>query len=156
MGEARAGVGTLIAGLDPGLGGALALLDAATGEVIDIFDLPVHQLTRGGKTKREIDAHQLAAALGGDRIGHCFIERVGAMPGQGVSSSFVFGKCFGVTLGVLAALGVPMTLVSPVRWKKALGVPAAKDGARARASQLMPAAAHHWPLVKHDGRAEQR
>jgi hypothetical protein len=35
-----------------------------------------------------------------------------------------------------------------------LGVPAAKDGSRARASQLMPAATHHWPLVKHDGRAE--
>jgi hypothetical protein len=33
-------------------------------------------------------------------------------------------------------------------------VPAAKDGARARASQLLPGAADQWPLVKHDGRAE--
>jgi hypothetical protein len=39
-------------------------------------------------------------------------------------------------------------------WKKALGVPADKDGARARASQLMPENAWLWPLVKHDGRAE--
>jgi hypothetical protein len=28
------------------------------------------------------------------------------------------------------------------------------NGARARATQLLPAAAHRWPLVKHDGRAE--
>jgi hypothetical protein len=36
----------------------------------------------------------------------------------------------------------------------ALRVPAEKDGARARASQLIPAGASWWPLVKHDGRAE--
>jgi crossover junction endodeoxyribonuclease RuvC len=54
----------------------------------------------------------------------------------------------------LAALGVPMSFVAPATWKRALQVPAAKDGARARASQLLPAAAGHWPLVKHDGRAE--
>jgi hypothetical protein len=35
-----------------------------------------------------------------------------------------------------------------------VGAPAGKDGARARASQLIPSAAHHWPLKKHDGRAE--
>jgi hypothetical protein len=33
-------------------------------------------------------------------------------------------------------------------------VPKAKDGARARASQLLPAGVQLWPLVKHDGRAE--
>jgi hypothetical protein len=33
-------------------------------------------------------------------------------------------------------------------------VPKAKDAARARASQLLPQAAHQWPLKKHDGRAE--
>jgi len=35
-----------------------------------------------------------------------------------------------------------------------LRVPAAKDAARARASQLLPHAANQWPLKKHDGRAE--
>jgi hypothetical protein len=53
----------------------------------------------------------------------------------------------------MAALGIPRSFVAPAVWKKALGVPAAKDGARTRASQLMPNAAGHWPLVKHDGRA---
>jgi crossover junction endodeoxyribonuclease RuvC len=144
----------IIAGIDPGLSGAVALLDAETGLVIDVFDVPTLALSRGGKAKRELDAHALAGALGRDRIGHAFVEFVGAMPGQGVSSVFAFGKAYGIAIGVLATLGVPMTFVSPVSWKRSLGVPAAKDGARARASQLLPAAAHHWPLVKHDGRAE--
>src|ERR1700733_9902082 len=144
----------IVAGVDPGLSGAVALLDAATGAVIDILDMPTLALSRGGKNKLELDPHSLAAALGRDRIGHAFVENVGAMPGQGVSSVFSFGKSYGVVIGVLATLGVPMSFVAPAAWKRALQVPAAKDGARARASQLLPAAACHWPLVKHDGRAE--
>ena len=144
----------IIAGIDPGLSGAIALLDAESGGVIDCVDMPTHQLLRGGKAKRELDAHALAGMIGRDRIGHCFIEAVSSMPGQGVSSVFSFGKSFGIVLGILAAQQIAFTLVSPVTWKKALGVPAAKDGARARASQLLPAASHHWPLIKHDGRAE--
>jgi crossover junction endodeoxyribonuclease RuvC len=144
----------ILAGIDPGLSGAVAFLDAASGAVIDIVDMPVLALSRAGKNKREVDAHALARLIGAHRPGHTFIELVGAMPGQGVSSVFAFGKSFGIALGVIAALDVPYTLVAPVTWKRALGVPAAKDGARARASQLMPGAVHHWPLVKHDGRAE--
>ena len=144
----------ILAGIDPGLGGAVALLDATTGAVLDVLDMPTLLLRRGGKHKHELDAHALAAALGRDRIGHAFVEAVGAMPAQGVSSVFSFGKSVGILIGVLATLGTPMTFVAPGVWKKALGVPAAKDGARARASQLMPDAVHHWPLVKHHGRAE--
>ena len=111
---------------------------------------------RGGKTKRELDAHALARLIGDRRPGHAFVELVGAMPGQGVSSVFAFGKSFGVVIGVPAALGIPFTLISPQVWKGALGVSAGKDGARARASQLMPAAAHHWTRVRDDGRARKR
>lgn len=141
----------IVAGIDPGLSGAICLLD--TKGTISINDMPVHALTRGGKNKREVDPHRLATLLSGP-IGHAFIEQVGAMPGQGVSSMFSMGKTFGIIIGVLATHGVPMTFVSPVKWKKALQVPASKDGARARASQLLPHAAGNWPLVKHDGRAE--
>jgi hypothetical protein len=35
-----------------------------------------------------------------------------------------------------------------------MGVTKSKDGCRARASQLLPAAAHQRPLRRHDGRAE--
>jgi crossover junction endodeoxyribonuclease RuvC len=79
---------------------------------------------------------------------------VSTSPGQGVSSTFAFGRAYGIVIGILVALGTPMTFVSPAKWKRALGVPSVKDGARARASQLLPQASSRWPLKRHDGRAE--
>jgi crossover junction endodeoxyribonuclease RuvC len=143
----------LVAGIDPGLTGAIAVIDDA-GEVA-VFDMPTLALARGGKSKREIDAHGLVDILS-QRISHCFVEQVNSMPGQGVSSVFAFGKAYGLVLGILAATRTPMTLVTPRVWKAATRTPSAKDGARARAraSQVLPQAAHLWPLRKHDGRAE--
>lgn len=141
-----------IAGIDPGLGGAIAFL-MPDGACVT-FDMPVHRLVRNGKNKGEIDAHGLAAMFWREHAAHAFIEVVGAMPGQGVTSMFSLGRSYGTVIGVLAAVGVPTTFVSPRKWKSSLGVPTAKDGARARASQLFPASAEQWALVKHDGRAE--
>jgi crossover junction endodeoxyribonuclease RuvC len=141
----------IIAGCDPGLGGAIAI-DSGHG-ILTVTDMPTYELSRGGKNKREIDPHSLAQLII-TNIDHMFIEQVGSMPGQGVSSVFAFGKSYGIIIGICAALKVPFTLVPPQRWKKALGVPKEKDGARARASQLMPKNADLWPLKKHDGRAE--
>lgn len=141
----------IIAGIDPGLSGAIVIIDTEGSFVVS--DMPTHSLVRGGKNKREIDAHQLKHALGW-KIDHAFVEQVNAMPGQGVSGVFAFGKAYGIIIGTLAALEIPMTFVAPVKWKRALQVPASKDGARARASQLLPQAAAQWPLIKHDGRAE--
>jgi crossover junction endodeoxyribonuclease RuvC len=144
----------MIAGIDPGLSGALFFLDPSRLLAGEAVDLPIHVLTRGGKKKRELDIAGLIGILTAHRLDHVFLESVGAMPGQGVSSVFAFGKTYGVILGVIAARTIPLTLVTPAVWKRALGVPKAKDGARARASQLLPEAASQWTLKKHDGRAE--
>lgn len=141
-------------GVDPGLRGALAFYYPETQGLIT-YDMPIFTLARNGKNKSELDVTELAgivdAAIMGRRC-HAFVERVGAMPSQGVSSVFAFGKAYGIVLGVLAS--VPRTDVLPQAWKKALGVPADKDGARARASQLLPQHAGQWKLAKFDGRAE--
>jgi len=144
----------MIVGIDPGLSGALFFIDPARPSTGEAVDLPVHLLMRGGKKKREVDVSGLIEILAGRRLEHVFLEQVSAMPGQGVSSVFAFGKTYGVILGVVAAHAIPLTLVAPAVWKRALGVPKAKDGARARASQLLPEAAAQWRLKKHDGRAE--
>ncbi len=143
----------IVLGVDPGINGALAFFDVPAGH-LEVVDMPT--IAAGTNSKRVVDEAALASCIGGRlaRIGHAFVERVGAMPGQGVTSMFSFGRSFGVVLGALAAFQVPITLVQPQRWKSALSVPAAKDGARARASQLLPAYSRLWPLVKHDGRAE--
>lgn len=141
-------------GIDPGLSGAIAFLDLAAGR-LEVHDVPTFTLGRGGKMKREVDTVGLARLIdAGGPISHAYVEQVGAMPGQGVASMFAFGKVFGIILGILAAGFVPLTLVTPQKWKRALGVPAEKDGARARASQLLPAHAALWTRVKDDGRAE--
>jgi crossover junction endodeoxyribonuclease RuvC len=144
----------MIAGIDPGLSGALFFLDPNRPANGEATDLPIHMLVRGGRKKRELDIAGLIEILTPHRIEHVFLEQVSAMPGQGVSSVFAFGKTYGAILGVIAAHSIPLTLVAPVVWKRALGVPKSKDGARARASQLLPEAASQWRLKKHDGRAE--
>ena len=144
----------LILGIDPGLSGALAFLTPSTG-ALTVLDVPTFTLGRNGKAKREVDAVELARLVDAAvHIDHAFVEQVGAMPGQGVSSVFAFGKVYGLLLGILAANSIPHTLVTPQKWKRALSVPAEKDGARARASQLMPAHAGQWTRIKDDGRAE--
>jgi crossover junction endodeoxyribonuclease RuvC len=144
----------LVAGCDPGLTGALFFIDPRNPVTGEAIDLPVHQLVRGKKAKRELDIAGLAGILAAHRPAHVFIEQVSSMPGQGVSSVFAFGKGYGIVLGVLAAHGVPVTLVSPAVWKRALGVLRAKDASRARASQLLPQCAGQWPLKKDHGKAE--
>jgi crossover junction endodeoxyribonuclease RuvC len=142
----------IILGIDPGLGGALAAL-SAMGKLV-IVDAPTVEVKRGGKGKREIDPAALADIIREMKPTHAVVEKVGAMPGQGVSSMFSFGRSVGQVEGALAALGIPVSYVSPLTWKRSLSVPAGKDGARLRASQLLPAYAERWRLVKHDGRAE--
>lgn len=50
------------------------------------------------------------------------VEKVGAMPGQGVTSMFSFGQSFGFILGVLTALGIGYQLVPPTLWKREFGL----------------------------------
>ena len=46
------------------------------------------------------------------------VEKVGARPGQGVTSMFSFGKSAGYIEGALAALGIGYQLIPPGTWKR--------------------------------------
>jgi len=140
----------MILGIDPGLSGALAFLD----DELLIYDIPTLEISRNGKKKRQIDLQGLLALFGMYNVRHCYLESVNAMPGQGVSSMFQMGRGFGQIEMGLASYKIPVTYITPQVWKKKLGVPKDKDGARSRASQLIPAEAHQWDLKKHHGRAE--
>lgn len=142
-----------ILGVDPGLSGALALYNPHDGELITI-DMPT--LAAGTGSKRVLDEVHLARTVDvwAANIHMCFLEKVHAMPKQGVTSSFNFGMGYGIVKGIIAANMVPVTLVPPRTWKSATKTPASKDAARARASQIFPRFSDQWPLKKHDGRAE--
>ena len=46
------------------------------------------------------------------------LEKVGAMPGQGVAGMFNFGRGYGFIQGVLEALNIPYQAIPPQTWKK--------------------------------------
>lgn len=62
---------------------------------------------------------QLLRQLSGHVV-MCMVEDVHAMPHQGVTSSFNFGKGLGKVLGWLEALDIPYTQVTPNRWQKTM------------------------------------
>jgi crossover junction endodeoxyribonuclease RuvC len=82
------------------------------------------------------------------------VEQVHAMPRQGVSSTFSFGKACGMIEGVVAARGLPIAWVTPQRWKKAMGVTADKNSSRQLAINLWPNEAELFKRVKDADRAE--
>ena len=151
----------------------MALLDAATGAVIDILDMPTYALSRSGKAKRELDPHSLAR---GDRPLDDF-----ALLNFGFASNRRRR-----TDGDLAALdrldklgnavttrdgGILDAAPADIKQRRRIGLRPSVNLRKVRPFALshvcdlrrhhsalafvkMTTAAHHWPLVKHDGRAE--
>lgn len=120
-------------GIDPGASGAIVLLE--NGEPIEWAEMPVNKI---GSTTR-VNAAALTDFIASCCCEHVYVEAVHSMPKQGVASSFNFGHNVGTVMGVLGAMGLPHTLVTPQAWKKAMGlIGTDKDAARTRAIQLWP------------------
>jgi len=149
---------TLILGVDPGLKGAACVLECADGNpsVLLLADLPVVRFS-DGRVKNRLDGASLAqmlAPFAGD-VRMAVVERVGARPGEAASGAFSFGYTSGVIAGALGALEIPITLVQPAVWKRAMGLASAdKDAARARAIELFPVLASDLARKKDHDRAE--
>lgn len=141
-----------IAGVDPGQTGAVAIIHQG---IVTLFDTPTEMVKKGKGSKTEYLPSNMADILRDNRIDHVFIEKVGAMPGQGVTSMFGFGKGFGLWLGILAGLQIPYTLITPQAWKKEImqGV-SDKDAARGKAIQLYPQSSRELARKKDIGRAD--
>lgn len=125
-------------GIDPGITGAIAVCNGDPDTAL-VFDMPI--LT-DGKTKR-VNAIALADLLRGLVIEYSpekvRIEKVGPMPGQGVTSMFNFGRGVGVIDGICGALQIRVTYPTPQKWKKRAGlIGKNKDQARTRALELYP------------------
>lgn len=138
----------IVLGIDPGRYGALALHN---GQLLRVEDMPV--------SGKEVDPAILADVLedmlqGRERPDKVVVERQQAYPKQGSSSCFITGVRYGLILGICACLDWPVERVGPAVWKRGTKTPTEKDGARARASELMPEGASWWRLKKDHGRAE--
>lgn len=142
----------VIVGIDPGKTGAIATL--RDGKLVSVEDMPTIEILVSGKKRDRQSAAALSDLLADESISHVFLEQVGVRPMEGAVGAFSFGRGFGQIEGILAAIRIPHTLVTPQVWKKKLGVPADKGGARLFASRLFPDHAKLFARVKDDGRAE--
>ena len=134
-------------GIDPGATGAIALLDE-NGGFINVLDYPGSPVELWG----------MLAGLKELSVKLAVLEQVHSMPGQGVSSSFKFGSNFGIWQLACAAMGWPMELITPQRWRKILdsSIPQkpSKDDLRMYALRRWPEAQAYLKRKKDHGRAE--
>ena len=146
---------TNIIGVDLGSKGALALL-SPDGALLEIEDMPI--LRDGPANRPNVNAPLLAAIVYRWQASQAFVEYVGARPGEGPTGAFAFGRSKGVVEGVCAAAGLPVAFITPPTWKRAVGIPPGKDGAkdaaRSEAIRRWPDKAGLFARVKDDGRAE--
>lgn len=101
----------IVAGIDVGAKGALAILDK------QIICKEYNEISLSGYIK----------LLKKHRPDLVVVEKVGAMPKQGVVSMFNFGVRLGEIEGMLQTLEIPYLLISPKVWQKALNITPKSD-----------------------------
>ena len=108
---------TTILGVDPGIRGGLAIItvdDGAAPRLVDAIDIPV----TGTGAKERVDAIALRDWIVTHKPQHTYIERGQAMPKQGASSGFKYGRAVGAIEAVLACCEIPMTVIERSASKK--------------------------------------
>jgi len=142
-------------GIDPGLNGAVGVIDKQGTPYV--FDTPT-MVVSGVKDKRVYHTTAMALLLKPFSTENVLVvlESVHSMPKQGVASSFSFGQGLGMWQGIIAALGLPLEMPSPQRWKKEMLADQGKDkdASRFKAIHLFPSLASQLSRKKDDGRAE--
>ena len=147
----------MIVGIDPGKNGAIVIRNAGR---ITMFDIPKDK-------ENNIDVDKLAGifkcvkywSIVGKSV--AVIEKVHALPREGVTSSFNFGYINGLLVMAATIHFDEVVFVTPMKWKKDLGLTESgleykqkKDKARLFAIELFPQAAKDLRLKKHNDRAE--
>lgn len=92
-------------GVDPGAKGGIAVIrDDGSAELAPFTK---------ENYLRVVSCHKCGVAV---------VEKVHAMPSQGVTSMFSFGENFGWIQGLLFAFSIPCVLVPPQTWKRHFGL----------------------------------
>lgn len=149
----------LLIGIDPGLSGAVVVVDCDRRQLVDVMDLPTFQKKTTARKSGffgHLDIHMLSTMIDlyAPLTALAVLEEPGAMPEQGLSSTFRFGHICGQIHGVLAGHYIPVAPVKPSVWKSALALSANKDESRDMATKAFPQGAGFWSKKKHNDRAE--
>jgi len=95
-------------GIDPGVSGGIAVIDNGEAKA---WAMP--------ETERDTLDILLPLFKEDDEV-KCLLEQVSAMPGQGVSGMFTFGRNYGFLRGILTGR-VAFSDIQPRVWQKAVG-----------------------------------
>jgi crossover junction endodeoxyribonuclease RuvC len=109
-------------GVDPGADGGWAVLGNG----------PEPVMAECFKSSSGIAWADWADLLATLQVTHAVVEKVHAMPGQGVTSMFSMGHNLGCIEGVLLAKRIPYRLVAPQSWKKII----LRDGAHDKSGAI--------------------
>jgi crossover junction endodeoxyribonuclease RuvC len=143
-----------ILGIDPGIHGGLAIVeifDGAAPVLVDAIDIPV----AGVKAKERVDVLAIRTWIEPHRPQHAYIERAQAMPKQGASSGFKYGRATGALEAVVACCAIPMSIIEPSMWKKFHQLRGGdKEAGRQRALMLFPSAHALLARKKDHGKGE--
>jgi crossover junction endodeoxyribonuclease RuvC len=125
--------------------------NGAAPQLVDAIDIPVVGLG----AKERVDVLAIRTWIEQHAPQHALIERAQAMPKQGASSGFKYGRAVGAIEAVIACCGIPLTIVEPTAWKKFHALRGGdKEAGRQRALQLFPSAHALLARKKDHGRAE--
>jgi hypothetical protein len=107
-----------ILGVDPGLSGALAIVETINGVpvLVDAIDMPA----TGSGAKARVDIIAAASWIAKHAPSMAYVERAQAFPGQGASSGFSYGRAVGSIEATIALCQIPMILVEASVWKRRL------------------------------------
>ena len=144
---------TRVVGIDPGLTGACAFLEITDRDIalIDVIDVPI----TGTGAKQSVDGILLQEWLLRHGPRHAFLERAQAMPKQGASSGFKYGRVVGALEATLMLCAVPLVIVEPSRWKRHFHLQGAdKEGAHQLTIRMFPRGHHFFARRKDHNRSE--
>lgn len=121
-------------GIDPGASGGIAGLNY-DGHVVEALKMP--------QTERDIYDYVGSFTGGNGESCKALIEKVHAMPKQGVSSTFKFGVGYGGLRMALVGHGIPFEDATPQKWQAFMGclTRGDKNVSKAKAQML-------WPRLK--------
>src|SRR6516164_2861722 len=143
-----------ILGIDPGIHGALAIVEIVGGaapQLIDVIDVPVI----GAGAKERVNTALIWGWLKHHDPDHALIERAGSMPKQGIASTFKYARAVGSLETVVACRDIPYSISEPATWKKFHHLRGGdKEASRQRALQLFPKAIAWFARKKDHQRAE--
>jgi len=116
----------LIAGIDPGANGAIAVLDSENPDSVALLDLNKYSI------------YETTKWLHNKKIDVIYLESVHSLYGMSAKSNFGFGRNFGIAFAIakLAVSDGPVQQVTPKVWQKYIGVTVKGKGIKKEVAKI--------------------